>query len=523
MRYIRRLLATSLAIAVLSSCGGGGDGTPPSTSGTGTGSGTPPSASATQFSVSPASGSVTSGTAVSITVQALDDSNKLVSSFADTLQVSSSDPNAALPGPLALSGGQATFSVTFNTAGNQTLSVSTGSVRGTSPTIIVNPVMAILTGALSSGVIGIPFNQTIQATGGVAPFAWKVSSGALPHNLSLTPTTTNTVTITGTPDIASQGVAFTIQASDSAHHTATQPYTLSILLQTDTLVLSVASLNFGNSIVGSASSALTETLTNTATADIAISSIAIDMSNPPSSNAGEFTQSSTTCGATLAPGAGCAINLTFTPRQTGPRAAVLTITDDTAGSPQSVGLVGVGLISGPNATLSTESLPFLGTELVGTTSPARTLSLSNYGTVALNIGSISASSSFAETNNCIGSLPPLASCNISVTFTPGGSGGMTGTLSISDDAAGAPQKVTLSGTGSTGTPPLNGTCLLYCGFPGGFPGPPSAPDPIHCPVGQPSRNPVTAACFMSSVVIDEASSCAVTIRGRSYRGGCLAE
>ena len=522
MRYIRRLLATSFVIAVLSSCGGSGNGTPPSTSGTGAGSGTPPSASATQLSVSPASGSVTSGTAVSITVQALDDSNKLVSSFAGTLQVSSSDPNAALPGPLSLSGGQATFSVTFNTAGNQTLSVSTGSVRGTSPTIIVNPVMAILTGALSSGVIGIAFNQTIQATGGVAPFAWKVSSGALPHSLSLNPTTTNTVTISGTPDTASQGIAFTIQVSDSAHHTATQSYTVSILLQTDSLVLSAASVDFGNQIVGKASGILTETLTNTATADVVISSIAINMLNPPSSNPGEFTQSGTTCGSTLAPGASCAINLTFTPGQTGPRAAVLTITDDTAGSPQSVGLAGVGLISGPNATLSTESLPFLGTELVGTTSPPRTLSLSNYGTVALNIGSISATSSFAETNNCIGSLPPLASCNISVTFTPGGSGDMTGTLSISDDAAGATQKVALSGTGSTNTPPLNGACLVYCGFPGGGPGRPSAPDPSHCPVGQPSHNPVYASCFMSSVVIDEARRCAVTINRRSYSGVCEA-
>ena len=512
-----------LCLAVSAGCGGGSSGDAQSSVFGGSGSaGAPSSVSATHFSVSPASGSTLSGNALSVSVQALDNSNNLVSSFVGTLQVSSSDPNAALPGSLPLSGGQATFSITFNTTGNQTISVSAGSVRGTSPTVIVNPIMAILTGALSSGVIGIPFNQTIQATGGVAPFAWQVSSGALPHGLSLIPSTANTVTVSGTPDTASQGVAFTIQVSDSAHHTATQPYTVSILLQTDSLVLSAASLNFGNPIVGSASSALTETLTNTATADIVISSIAINMLNPPSSNPGEFTQSGTTCGSTLPAGASCAINLIFTPGQTGPRAAVLTITDDTAGSPQSVGLSGVGLLAGPNATLSTESMPF-GTELVGTTSPAGTLTLSNYGTVALNIGSVSATSSFAETNNCIGSLPSLASCNISVTFTPGGSGGATGTLSISDDAAGAPQKVTLSGTGSTNTPPLSGSCLLYCGFPGGFPGPRSAPDPTHCPVGQPSHNPVYASCFMSSVVIDEARRCAATINRRSYSGVCLAE
>lgn len=256
MRRIRSLLCVTLASAALCSCGGdGASGNSGSTAG-----GAPPPVSATKFSVSPASGSVTSGTALSVTVQALDDSNNLVTSFAGTLEVSSSDTKAVIAGSLSLSGGKATFLVTFNTLGNQTISVSAGSVRGTSPAISVNPVMAILTGALSSGVIGIPFNQTIQATGGVAPFAWKVSSGALPHNLSLVPTTTNTVTISGTPDTASQGVAFTIQVSDSAHHTASQPYTVSILLQTDTLVLSAASLNFGNQVVGSASEALTETL-----------------------------------------------------------------------------------------------------------------------------------------------------------------------------------------------------------------------------------------------------------------------
>src|SRR6201987_5624427 len=233
------LLLLCLGLAVSAGCGGGSSGDAQSSVSGGSGSGgPPPPASATHFSVSPASGSTLSGNALSVSVQALDNSNNLVSSFAAPLQVSSSDPNAALPGSLSLSGGQATFSVTFNTAGNQTISVSAGSVRGTSPTVIVNPIMAILTGALSSGVIGIPFNQTIEATGGVAPFAWKVSSGALPHNLSLIPTTTHTVTISGTPDTASPGVAFTIQVSDSAHHTATQPYTVSILLQTDTLGLS---------------------------------------------------------------------------------------------------------------------------------------------------------------------------------------------------------------------------------------------------------------------------------------------
>jgi hypothetical protein len=376
--------------------------------------------------------------------------------------------------------------------------------------------LAILTGTLGNGVIGTPFNQTIQATGGVAPFAWKVSSGALPHNLSLTATTANTATISGTPDTVSQGVAFTIQVSDSAHHTANQPYTIAILLQADSLVLSPG-LNFGNQIVGSESGALTETLTNTATADMMIDSIVI---TPTAANAGEFKQTGTTCGASLAPGASCGVSVTFTPGQTGPRTAVVTVSDDTAGSPQSVGLNGVGLSAGPNATLSSSSLDF-GTELVGTTSPARILAMTNYSAAALNVVSITTSSSFAETNNCVGSVLSLGTCTIRVTFTPGGSGAVSGTLSISDDAAGSPQTVSLSGVGSTMTPLLNGRCYSECKWP--------AAPVSQCPAGQPAKTPGFSGCPYGplghgpTVPVDLGRACAIPPGGWHDRGYCETE
>jgi hypothetical protein len=496
---------------MVSGCGGGDSSS---------GGGTPPPPSATQFSVSPASGSVTSGNALNISVQALDNSNNLVSSFAGPLQVSSSDPNAALPGSLSLSGGQTTFSVTFNTVGNQTVSVSSGSLSGTSKAISVNPaVLVILTGALANGVIGTPYNQSIQATGGVAPFAWTVISGTLPHNLSLNPSTTNMVTISGTPDTALQGVAFTLQVTDSAHHTALQPYSVSILLQPDALNLSSGSFNFGNQILGSASSAQSETLTNTGTVDVAISSIAITMLNPPQSNPGEFTQSSTTCGSSLPAGASCAINLIFTPAQTGNRTAILTITDDTAGSPQQAGLTGVGLSMGPNATLSSPVLSFT-TQLVPTKSPPQYLQLTNYGAVALTIGSITSNNNvFAETDNCGASLASAASCTINVTFTPGGQGLVNGTLSIADDAADTPQTVSLSGTGATTTPLLNGYCYSHC-----------KPE-VHvsaCPAGQLSKTPGHSGCPFGPnggtvVPVDLDTPCAIPPGSWFDRGYCVIE
>jgi hypothetical protein len=388
-------------------------------------------------------------------------------------------------------------------------------------TIAIAPApLAITTATLANGVTGASYNETIQATGGVAPFVWTVSSGPLPHNLSLSTSTTSTVTLFGIPDTVAQGVAFTIQVTDSAGHVATQAYTVSVLLQSDSLVLLPASLDLGNELVGSTSVAMPETLTNTATSPLVISSIAI-----AGSNAAEFNQT-TTCGASLAAGASCTINVTFTPGQSGPRFAALTITDDTAGSPQSVSLSGVGLTANANATLSAGNLAF-GTQLVGTTSPAMSVALSNYGNATLNVVHITVPASFAETDNCVPSLASGTTCTIKVTFMPGAAGDTTGMLSISDDAPGAPQTVSLSGTGSTNTPPLTGYCwgsggkrdgLQQCGV---------AQDLVQCPVAQPAMTPtiVAGGCWPvqpQTQFVDQARMCkAQTSAGLTISGYCL--
>ena len=486
MRILRRLLATFLGIALLSACGGGD------------GSGTPaPTASLT---ISPQS----------------------IPAYQDATLTWSSTNSSTCQASGAWNGSQSTsgnIAVSQASPGSYTYTLSCSS-GGASPatasaTLTVTAVPMAISGALSSGVIGVTFNESLQATRGVAPFTWKVSSGTLPHNLSLSPSTTDTVTISGTPDTAEQGQSFTIQVTDSANNTASQSFVVSVLLQGDSLVLSSAGLNFASQAVGKPSAALTETLTNAAGSDIEISNVTITANQD--SNAGEFAQSSTTCGSILAAGASCAINVTFTPGEAGPRGAALSITDNTAGSPQSVGLSGVGVSSGPNATLTAASLPF-GTQLVGTTSPGLTLALSNYGAVALNVTSIVASSQFAENDNCVGNLASLASCTISVTFTPASSGDMTGTLSVSDNAASSPQTVSLSGTGSTNTPTLTGYCVVVC-----IPQKPS--EPAACPPGQPAHHPFGLYCpagplLGHSTPVDESRPCFVGGSTRIGPGFC---
>lgn len=215
---------------------------------------------------------------------------------------------------------------------------------------------------------------------------------------------------------------------------------VSVLLQDGSVSLAPASLNFGVQVVGTASTK-TVTLTNVGTATLTIRGIAIAGTNP-----GDFIQSNN-CGSSLRTRSHCDIQVTFAPSQMGLRNAVLTITDSGPGNSQSVPLTGIGGTSGPNATLSANSLTF-GTQTVGTTSPPQAVTLDNYGTQTLSITSISTSGDFEHAHNCGTGLASGASCTINISFTPTMGGERTGTLSIADNAPSSPQTVSLRGTGT---------------------------------------------------------------------------
>ena len=217
--------------------------------------------------------------------------------------------------------------------------------------------------------------------------------------------------------------------------------TVTVLLQSPTVSLSNTRLTYANQVVATSSASQTVTLSNTSALALNISSIVIT-----GTNATDFAQTHT-CGASLSPGASCTISLTFKPTQLGSRAASVTITDNAAVSPQQIALSGTGVTSGPNATLSA-SLTFAA-QTVGTASSAQSVTLINYGRATLGITRIATSGDFSQTHTCGSSLAVLASCTISVTFTPTQQGSRAGTLSITDNAPGSPQTVSLSGTGTT--------------------------------------------------------------------------
>ncbi|PYV24595.1 MAG: hypothetical protein DMG24_11040 [Acidobacteria bacterium] len=166
-------------------------------------------------------------------------------------------------------------------------------------------------------------------------------------------------------------------------------------------------------------------------------------------NAGDFSQTNA-CNSF-----GCALQVTFTPTASGTRTAALVAYDNATTSPQTASLTGTGVSSvggSPAASLSPTSLTF-SSQSVGTTSPAQAVMLSNSGSAALSITSIAMSGAnsgdFAATNTCGNSLAASASCTINVTFTPATSGTRSAALTVTDNASGSPQTVSLTGTGTS--------------------------------------------------------------------------
>jgi len=175
------------------------------------------------------------------------------------------------------------------------------------------------------------------------------------------------------------------------------------------------------------------TFTNIGTVPINITSVQV---------IGNFSQTNT-CGSAVAPGVECTFKVTFTPTSTGGLYGNLAINDTDVGSPHMVHLAGTGQA----AAYSPSALTFPGVP-VGTSSSPLLVTLTNKGTVFLNVVSIVTYGNFSQTNNCGTGLAIGAKCTVKVTFTPTITGQQTGTLVFGDNDLTSPQIVNLTGTGT---------------------------------------------------------------------------
>lgn len=239
-----------------------------------------------------------------------------------------------------------------------------------------------------------------------------------------------TISLTFTPTATGSRTG-TLTITDSASNS---PQTVSLsgtgVLQA---TVSPASLSFGSQALATTSAAKSVTLKNNLPTALSISSI---------TTTGDYAQTNN-CGTSLAAGASCTVNVTFTPTTTGSRTGTLTIADNASNSPQTVSLSGTGVAQ---AAVSPASLSF-GNQVVGFASAAKTVTLANNLQTGLTISSIATSGDYSQTNTCGTALAAGANCTISVTFTPTTTGSRTGALTITDNTNNSPQAVSLTGNG----------------------------------------------------------------------------
>ena len=200
------------------------------------------------------------------------------------------------------------------------------------------------------------------------------------------------------------------------------------------------STDFGNQPRNTASAAHVITITNNGNVAITVTGFTAGGSNP-----GDFAKSADNCTSqNLAPNASCTVSFSFTPAANGSRSASELVGTNHAGTSTSFPLTGVG--TEPGIGLNPTSLVF-DNQSVGTTSAAKTVTLSNSGNSPLTITSISASGDFAQTNNCPATLAASANCTINITFAPIAAGSRSGSIAVMSNAPSSPDSVSLSGTG----------------------------------------------------------------------------
>jgi hypothetical protein len=209
-----------------------------------------------------------------------------------------------------------------------------------------------------------------------------------------------------------------------------------------TLTFSASSLNFGILQIGLTSATKTITVKNVSSHSVNFTSI---------TSTGEFPMSNT-CPAypsTLNAGQNCTITVSFEPTAVGTRTGVVTLKDNSPGSPtQAIALTGIGATNA--ITPLPASLVFPNT-LPGTTSLPLSITLYNDGSAAVNNIALKispADGTFTQSNKCPSTLNPNSSCVIQVYFTPPSSGTFPATLVVTDSDSSSPQTASLSGVGT---------------------------------------------------------------------------
>lgn len=364
--------------------------------------------------------------------------------------------------PSAAGARAANLVVTHNAAGGQSTTSLSGTGVALTPVIGVSPT----TLSFSQTVASTSADQTVTVSNtGTAPLVISTlalgGAQAADFHISAGGTCTNgtSVAVSGSCSIK---LGFTPTATGArtaslaiTHNASGSPSAVTLngtgtAAPAPAISLNATTRTFASQVMGTTSASQTVTVSNSGSAPLTFSALTL-----AGTASGDFTRSgSCTPTGVLAAAASCTVTFTFTPTAVGARSATLTLSSDASNGAAAISLSGTGAaVPVPAVALAPASLAF-GNQTDGVTSPARSITLSNTGTAALSISSITATSGFAVTHNCGASLAAAANCTLSVTFTPAGLGAASGSVSVVSNAAGSPHAVSLSGTGVVASPVL---------------------------------------------------------------------
>jgi hypothetical protein len=183
----------------------------------------------------------------------------------------------------------------------------------------------------------------------------------------------------------------------------------------------------------------------------------LTLSVPTVSGSG-FT-SSTACGSTLAAGASCLVDVTFSPTQAGSASGSLNLVSNAQGSPIVVSLSG-NAVQAEGSLVAATSANFGSVQVGG--SASRQFTFTNTGTsAATGVRAVlnPASGLSFTANTCGTQASPVTveagqSCSMTVSWVPSSNGVLSASLSVESSAANSPSTLALTGTVLAPTDPL---------------------------------------------------------------------
>jgi hypothetical protein len=192
------------------------------------------------------------------------------------------------------------------------------------------------------------------------------------------------------------------------------------------LSISPSAFDYGLIVLGSTSAVQTYTVTNTGQSTSGTVTVAIG-----GTNAADFPQNSTTCGAKLATGASCTVSVHFTP-------SMLTTENATVSATASPGGTATAAVEGTGASpaalaITPTTFDFADTA-TGSNSDTQTFTVDNIGQIqsgplSVSLTGANASEFTVESTTCGTALTGNGSCTVDVQFTPSAVGAGSATLS----------------------------------------------------------------------------------------------